>query len=299
MRSLIVTCCLTAALGSGALSPMALAQAEDESSDKVKQRTEVYKTIDKVELTMHIFEPSGHTADAKSPAIVFFFGGGWKSGSPTQFFPQCEHLAKQGMVAMAADYRVASRHQVTADACVADAKSAIRWARTNSKRLGIDPDRIVAGGGSAGGHLAACTAVIDEFDEPSEDAAVSSRPNALVLFNPAVILAPEKKLPPIVQKRLTGLAKRLGTEPVNLSPYHHLRAPMPPTIIFHGKSDGTVPYVTVEKYCEKMQELGGLCKLVGYDDAGHGFFNHGRGDNSAYLDTTKQMTQFLQEHGFL
>lgn len=299
MRSLIVSYCLPTLLCGLSLSLMTTAQAAEETADGVKHRTEIYKTVDKVELTMHIFEPAGHTADAKSPAIVFFFGGGWNSGSPTQFFPHCELLAKLGMVAMAADYRVASRHQVTADACVADAKSAIRWVRTNCKRLGIDPDRIVAGGGSAGGHLAACTAVIDDYDEPSEDASVSSRPNALVLFNPAVILAPEKTLSPSVQKGLTRLAKRMGTDPVNLSPYHHLHAKLPPTIIFHGKADETVPYVTVEKYAEKMQELGGLCKLVGYDDAAHGFFNQGRGDKSAYQDTTKQMTQFLRENGFL
>lgn len=298
MRQLLVMRCLPALLFGLALAPLATA-AEETTSGKVKQRTEVYKTIDKIDLTMHIFEPADHTPKSKSPAVIFFFGGGWTSGSPQQFFPHCQLLAEQGMVAMAADYRVASRHKVKADACVADAKSAIRWARTNADRLGIDPQRIVAGGGSAGGHLAACTAAIDGFDEPTEDASVSSRPDALVLFNPAVMLASEKRLPPAVQKRMAGLAQRMGTEPVNLSPYHHLDGKMPPTIIFHGKADETVPYLTVERYAQKMQELGCLCKLVGYDDAGHGFFNQGRGDNSAYQDTTKQMTQFLRDNGFL
>ncbi|PQO30887.1 alpha/beta hydrolase [Blastopirellula marina] len=298
MRRLLMMRCFPALLLSLVLLPLANA-AEEATSGKVKQRTEVYKTIGDVQLTMHIFEPADHTPKSKSPAIVFFFGGGWSSGSPKQFFPHCELLAEQGMVAMAADYRVASRHQVTADACVADAKSAIRWTRANAERLGIDPNRIVAGGGSAGGHLAACTAAIDGFDEPNEDAKVSSRPNALVLFNPAVMLASEKGLPPAVQKRMEGLAKRMGTEPVNLSPYHHLHDKMPPTIIFHGKADTTVPYLTVERYAEKMQELGCLCKLVGYEDAAHGFFNQGRGDNSAYKDTTKQMTQFLRDQGYL
>ncbi|MCC9606379.1 alpha/beta hydrolase [Blastopirellula sp. JC732] len=299
MRRLLVTRCLPALLIGWMLLPLATAKAEEKTSDGVKQRTEVYKKVGDVELTMHIYEPADHTAQAKSPAIVFFFGGGWTSGSPKQFFPHCELLAKEGMVAMAAEYRVASRHKVKADSCVADAKSAVRWARANAERLGIDPQRIAAGGGSAGGHLAACTAAIDGFEESSEDATISSRPDALVLFNPAVILAPEKQLPPAVLKRMNGLAARMGTEPENLSPYHHLHAKMPPTIIFHGKADETVPYVTVERYAEKMRELGCLCKLVGYDDAGHGFFNQGRGDNSAYQDTTKQMTQFLRDQGFL
>ncbi|TWT38799.1 alpha/beta hydrolase [Blastopirellula retiformator] len=278
---------------------LSTATAADATPGDVKHRTEVYKQVGDVSLKMHIYEPADHTAKSNSPAIVFFFGGGWTHGSPKQFFPHCELLAKQGMVAMAAEYRVASTHQVKPDSCVADAKSAVRWARANSDRLGIDSNKLAAGGGSAGGHLAACTAALDAYDEPAEDAQVSSRPNALVLFNPAVVLAPVDKLPPGVQKRLSGLSRRMGTDPEKLSPYHHLHKKMPPTIIFHGKADTTVPYQTVELFEEKMADLGCLCKLVGYKEAGHGFFNQGRGDNSAYQDTTKQMTQFLRDQGFL
>ena len=118
-------------------------------------------------------------------AIVFFFGGGWNSGSPAQFEQQCRYLASRGMVAMTADYRVASRHAVKVVDCIKDAKSAVRWIRTNAARLGIDQNLIVAGGGSAGAHIAAAAATIRDFDEPGEDRSTSSVPNALVLFNPA------------------------------------------------------------------------------------------------------------------
>ena len=69
------------------------------------------------------------------------------------------------MVAMTADYRVASRHGTQARHCVADGKSAVRWIRQHAGRLGVDPHRVAAGGGSAGGHGAACTGVIAQGDE--------------------------------------------------------------------------------------------------------------------------------------
>jgi acetyl esterase/lipase len=151
---------------------------------------EKYKTVGDVSLNLWIFNPQDHKPSDHRAAILFFFGGGWNSGSPEQFQSQCRHLAERGMVAMAVDYRVNSRHGVKPVQCVADAKSAMRWVRANAVRLGIDPQRIAAGGGSAGGHLAACTALIKDCDEPGENTAVSAVPNALVLFNPALMLAP-------------------------------------------------------------------------------------------------------------
>ena len=118
-------------------------------------RAEIYKRIGDVELPVHIFAPANHRPGDRSPAIVFFFGGGWQSGSPAQFQHHCEYLASRGMVAMTAEYRVLSRHGVKAVECFRDAKSALRWVRGNAERLGIDPARVAAGGGSAGGHLAA------------------------------------------------------------------------------------------------------------------------------------------------
>ena len=120
---------------------------------------ETYKMVGDTKLNLYIYYPPGHKATDKRAAIVFFFGGGWTNGSPGQFEQHCKHLASRGMVAMTADYRVASRQQVKAVSCVADAKSAIRYVRKEAARLGVDPNRIVAGGGSAGGHIAACTGV--------------------------------------------------------------------------------------------------------------------------------------------
>jgi hypothetical protein len=83
---------------------------------------------------MHVHFPADWKKDDKRPAIVFFFGGGWTSGTVKQFEPQAAYLASRGLVAARADYRVKSRHEVTPDACVEDARSAVRWLRQNAEK---------------------------------------------------------------------------------------------------------------------------------------------------------------------
>jgi len=93
------------------------------------------------------------------------------------------------MVTARADYRVKSRHGVTPKECVDDARSAVRWFRENAGKLGVDPNRIVASGGSAGGHIAACTTLMPE--EELKDEKVSCKANALILFNPVLRFGPQ------------------------------------------------------------------------------------------------------------
>ncbi len=246
---------------------------------------ETYKKAGDSELKVWIFPPK--KSDEPRPAIVFFFGGGWSSGSPAQFERQARHFAERGMVAITADYRVASRQHAQPAQCVADAKSCIRWVRANAQRLGIDPQRIVAAGGSAGGHLAAATATLPGLDETSEDAKVSSQPNALVLFNPCVVTAPVAGL------NFRGFAsdstsEKVGCEPEALSPIHHVKEGLPPTLIMHGKDDTTVPFVTVEAFTERMKKAGNRCELKGYDGQKHGFFN-----GPGFADTLAAADEFL------
>lgn len=233
-------------------------------------RVETYKTVGATKLNLWIFTPAAPT---NAPAIVFFFGGGWKSGSPQQFEVQCRHLAARGMVAITADYRVESRQQAKPIQCLADARSALRWVRAHAAQLGVDPHRIAAGGGSAGGHLAAATAFISQFDEPGEDQKISATPDALILFNPALVLAPMEGLNLDKSFGARVPAERLGTQGENLSPAHHVGTNAPPTIIFHGRADTTVPFATVEAFAKKMQAAHNRCDVVAYDGQPHGFFN--------------------------
>lgn len=238
----------------------------------IERTSEVYKTAGAAQLTLEIFTDPKAKADKPRPAIVFFFGGGWNAGTPKQFEAQARYFASRGMVAMTADYRVRSRHRSRVIDSVADARSAIRWVRANAKKLGVDPNRIAAAGGSAGGHLAASAAFISEFDEPSEDKGISASPNALVLFNPALVLA---ELPGYQFGSLRGMPDRgfLGAEPSRVSPAHWIKPGGPPTIIFHGEADKTVPYQTAQAFTERMKAAGNRCTLVGYPGQGHGFFN--------------------------
>ncbi len=258
---------------------------------------EAYKTVGEAKLNAFIFNPPEHKAGDKRPAIVFFFGGGWKSGSPKQFEQQCRYLASRGMVAITADYRVSSRFDVKAKDCVMDAKDAVRWTRENAKRLGIDPERIAAGGGSAGGHIAACTGVVTGFED--KNAKVSSVPNALVLFNPALVLAPYEGGEPLPHERLDDLKERMGAELKELSPLHNVKKGAPPTIIFHGKADTTVPYSTAEAFTKAMKAAGNECELKGYEGQAHGFFNVGRTKEDHFRQTLTETDKFLTRLGWL
>src|SRR5271157_2695068 len=186
-------------------------------------KTFTYKTIPGGTLEMIVHYPPGWKDTDKRPGIVFFFGGGWENGTIKQFEPQADHLASRGMVAARADYRVKSRQGVTPDKCVEDAKSAIRWLRANASKLGIDPDRIVAAGGSAGGHIAACTALSEGLEAEGEDRAISSRPDALVLFNPVLRF---DGIPQLMER--IGNDETLGKK---LSPTLHVSKTTPPTLI--------------------------------------------------------------------
>lgn len=260
-------------------------------------KVEVYKTVGDTKLNMYIFEPSGHKATDSTPAIVFFFGGGWNNGSPKQFEHQCRYLAQRGMVAMTADYRVNSRHGVKVPQCIADAKSAIRWVRANARRLGIDPDRIAAGGGSAGGHLAAATALIKDFDETGEDTSISSVPNAMILFNPAAALAPFEGAEPFTDQQRESLARRFGNDPERVSPAHHVSQGAPPAIIFFGTADRLLR--GGEFMQKRMKAVGSRCELQTWDDLPHGFFNWGRYNNKPFTETMRAADQFLVSLGYL
>lgn len=249
-------------------------------------RKEVYKEVGDFALTMNIFEPTNKSNSPRA-AIVFFFGGGWVGGDPKQFYPHCRHLAEQGMVAMSAEYRIRSKHETTPFECVKDGKSAVRWIRQNAVRLGIDPNRIAAGGGSAGGHVAAATGTVTGLDEDS-DQSISARPNALVLFNPVYDNGPDGYGHERVKDRYR-----------DISPMHNISEDMPPAIVFLGTKDKLIPVATAETFKRRMFEVGVLSELELYPEQGHGFFNHGRSENRFYNQTVAKMDEFLKTLGFL
>lgn len=222
-----------------------------------------YKTTPQGKLMLDVFLPAKHKASDKRPVIVFFFGGGWATGAPNQFYQQARYFADKGFVAISADYRTFKKHGTTPFECVKDGKSAIRWVREHAKELGIDVRKVVASGGSAGGHVAACTGLISDYEEEGENLTISSEPNAMVLFNP-VIDTGEKGY---------GMKKVGEDRKTDISPVHHVAKGIVPTIIFHGTADKTVPFENAERFAKLMKEAGNTCELVPFPGKGHGFFN--------------------------
>ena len=222
-----------------------------------------YKETAKGPLMLHVFQPPGRSDSAPSPAVVFFFGGGWTQGTPLQFYPECRHLASRGRVAIAADYRTASSHGTSPFDAVADARSAIRYLRSHAAELGIDPGRIVAAGASAGGHLAAATACIWKFDDPADDRGIDARPNALMLWYPVIDNGPG------------GYGHdRIGDKFPDFSPMHNIRPGFPPTLFLLGTRDKSIPVATGKAFQREIEEAGSRCDLHLFPGAGHPIYNY-------------------------
>jgi acetyl esterase/lipase len=160
--------------------------------------------------------------------------------------------------------------------CIEDAKSAIRYVREHAAALGIDPNRIIAAGGSAGGHLAACT-FLDGGDNPSENLAVSSKPNALVLHNPVLG---------------EGFGAEFFAAHPGFSPMLHIKKGWPPTVLSNGTKDGTTPYEAAVKFERLMQEAGNSCLLISVKDADHSC--DWPVENPNFLPTLTRMWKFLK-----
>jgi acetyl esterase/lipase len=128
--------------------------------------------------------------------------------------------------------------------CEKDARSAVRYIRAHAAELGIDPQKIVVSGGSAGGHLAVSTAFFDKVNEDSDDLTISATPVALVLLSPVIYTSKEGY----------GQAK-IGERLQELSPAHNVRAGLPPTLIFHGTGDFVTPFAGAHGYLMRDKAL--------------------------------------------
>ena len=246
----------------------------------------LYKKIDTTQLYLTVYPSVIKESTKKSPAIVFFFGGGWNNGTVKQFEQQALYFSQRGMVCVLVDYRVREKQKTTPFESLKDAKSAIRYIREHANELGIDPSKIVAAGGSAGGHLAAATAIINDYNESTDNTAISCVPDALVLFNPVFDNGPG------------GYGyERIGEAYKNFSPLHNIKSGVPPTIVFLGDKDHLVPVETAKYYKTIMEKVKSRCDLFVYEGQGHGFFNYK--NLEYYKKTVSETDTFLQSIGFL
>lgn len=247
-------------------------------------RQVIYKKVGDRELLLDIFEPAGWAKDDKRACFVAIHGGGWTSGSPKSVYAFTDHCAKNGMVAISVQYRLyKAGTPVTVFECAKDARAALRYIRAHATELGIDPAKIVANGASAGGHLAAATAMFDGVDHADEDLKVSCRPDALVLFSPVIDTSKEGY----------GNAK-IGERWQELSPAHQVKSGTPTTLLFHGDGDTTTPIHGARVFVEAMKKAGNRIEFVSPPGAIHTFMFK---DEQLHAQTLQQMDAFFASLG--
>ena len=236
----------------------------------------LYKKSPQEDMYFYLLRPEGKTKKAL-PAIIYFTGGGWVNGSVDSQIANAAWFRDHGIIGITADYRVKSRHRTTPVECIRDAKSAVRYVRAHAKELGINPEKIIVAGGSAGGHIAACTS-ISGGDEPGEDLSISSKGNALVLHNPVLG---------------EGFGEEFFKAHPEFSPILHINKGWPQTILSCGTADKTTPFSVAQKFTRLMIEAGNTCELIPVKDADHSC--DWPVSNPNFLPTLQRMTQFLVE----
>jgi acetyl esterase/lipase len=213
-------------------------------------------------------------------------------------------------VGFSIEYRLVSKDGKVAVAdCVADCKSAIRYIRQHAEELGIDPNKIIIMGDSAGGHLASCMGTIEGFDDPGDNPKFSALPNALVLYNPlsdfttSVFInriiggaalekkpTPESQVPTAAQ---TELAKKL-------SPLYNVHKIQAPCLILHGTEDVTILPEQSVRFNAAMKKAGNNCTLILLPNTSHAFVcTNYRSGEAEVVNAIREGDKFLIALGLL
>lgn len=245
----------------------------------------VFKKTPQGELKVHFFFPPDWKPGDRRPGIIFWFGGGFVGGSPSQFYAKSEYFAGRGLVCAAAEYRVKNAHGTSLDKCVEDARSAIRWVKQHAGEYGIDPEKVIASGGSAGGTLSLLVALATGPDAEDDPKDISPRPSAMVLFNPAQGEAVTSRIDPELCDKPRLLEQIVGLD--------RPQPGQPPAIVFFGTADGLL--TPSQAFCRKAIDLGNRCELWTAEGQGHGFFNR----SPWHEATLFQADKFLASLGYL
>jgi acetyl esterase/lipase len=195
--------------------------------------------------------------------------------------------AKWGMVGVAPDYRTAERFGTTPVESTADARAAMRWVEDHAAELGVDTNKIVVGGSSAGGHLALWTAIAKAPFGSKPEESPTIKPAALVLISAPGDTAPE------AWSNDPEKIERFGPHIGDVSPLQNLDAKMPPVIMFHGDADPTVPYRIAVALHDKLVATSNTCEFTTIHGGGHGIAPD-------WKDKSRDMIkEFLTKQGIL
>ncbi|MFC5528721.1 alpha/beta hydrolase [Cohnella yongneupensis] len=239
-----------------------------------------YKVVGEREIILYVFEPDKHGTDR--PVILFFNGGSFKKGplSPAQFQHQAQYCSSRGIVAICVDYRNGYDEGFMPDQAICDAKSAVRWVRQHSEQLGVDPNKVVVCGASAGGYVAV-SAIMFEYLDDEEGNRADHVPNALIVFAAGMDGTD-------IMRRLFP---NIQDQALAMSPLHHPRQCLPPTLWMCGTADEL--YEQNRTFVDLMVQAGNRIDFVTYEGMEHGFFNYGKHENKYYLETRIEIENFV------
>jgi acetyl esterase/lipase len=238
----------------------------EETNGRKGHLIKTYKTVDNYNLEIHLFLPESDYQQKKRPVIVYFSGGSWSEGKPDWSFPACQSYAKKGWVGVTVEYRLSDRQGSLPFESVMDAKSAIRWLRQHADEYNIDINKIVASGNSAGGHLVLATALVENWNEKTDDLKYSPVPNVLMV-NSGVYDLTDNNTTWIRQ----GLRDRNQNENLvkEISPNFLIKKGLPPTLIIHGTNDRNVPFSSAKQFVDKMKPKENNIEFHPIEGAGH------------------------------
>ena len=242
----------------------------------------IYKRVGDFQLEAHIFKPKGHKRTDKTPVYAFFHGGGWAQGIPEWGYKNCKRYQEKGMVSVSFEYRLIDIHGSNIINCIEDAKSAIAWLRKEANSLGIDADKIVAAGFSAGGHLAASTAILDHL-EISDPTGVNGIPNAFITHSATYNTTKSN----FFKRQSNGNSESIST-------FHNIKKGLPPSISFHGTRDHLARISEFTEYRDKMNKLGNDFDYKIFEGIGH-FFS----DSKASNEVSELTDSFLEKLDYI
>jgi acetyl esterase/lipase len=268
-------------------------------SDKIVYQQDVpYTTVmhDGKQIELKFDQARPKEGDGPFPGIVCILGGGWRGGDKIAYRKAIQLFADQGYVAIAVQYRFTPKHAFPAQ--LDDVKNAVRYLRTHAQELKLDPQRIGATGGSAGGHLSLMLGATDSNDnlEPVGDKNVSTRLQAVASVAGPTDLTLVDTFPEIVVGMLNDLAgveaDQRAAALKRASPITYLTADDPPMLLVHGTKDNLVPYDQATAWITACQKVKVPAELITIENGGHG----GGGDPAAWQDANKRILAFFDEH---
>lgn len=257
------------------------------------QKDIVYARYGSREVHLDLYLPKSRSGAI--PAVVYIHGGGWRNGSRSAFARQAAHMATKGVAGACIEYRLSG--EAKWPAAIHDSKAAVRWVRANAAKYGLDPNRIGAAGGSAGGHLAALlgtTGGRKDLEGDGGNAGVSSRVIAVAAFNPAVDLVSFAKLRS--ENANSSVEAFLGSKyEANpklwelATPLTHVSKESAAFLFLHGDADTTVPHKQSADMLAKLKAVGVSAEIMTAPGASHGYFN----SPPWYQPTLEKMEQFF------